>query len=402
MKAVPLLIFSDAVSAPTGLARITRDLASRIHAHLGDVFKCATVGYGGSGSSRFPWTQYSWTQNPEWIIHDLPEIWQDFAGDQRGIFLSIYDLHRMLWFSRPETCTDQRVRKFLEKAPFSRWGYFPIDATGPNNKLSVMLKECLLGYDRILCYSEWARKIVSNTIGEVGSENRDLDQLPHGIDTSVFFPRPRARQRQMFGQMTVGKEVAIQDDEFLVGIVATNQARKDYGLGIATCAELAKSHKARIWIHTDALDRYWSIPYLFADFGLKNGNLISLGHFSDDTMARLYSACDVTLGIGLGEGYGYPIFESLACGTPCIHGNYGGAPEHMQPDMLVNNSDPYIPIPMRIEGVYNCYRPVFEAEEFALRVSLVGKRETGSIFPASLDWNNLWPRWDSWLRKGVV
>src|ERR1035438_4160914 len=235
MKPIPLLIFSDAISAPTGLALITRDLATRIHANLSDVFKVATVGYGASGSSKFGFTQYSWAQNNEWIIRDLPEMWEDFAGDQKGIFLSIYDPHRMLWLARPETCTYQRVRRFLEKPPFQKWGYFPIDATGPNNKLSLMLKECLMGYDRVLCYSEWARKIVENTLGEEQSNKRDLDQLPHGIDTSVFFPRPRARQRQMFGQMAVGREVAIRDDELLIGIVATNQARKDYGLGIATC-----------------------------------------------------------------------------------------------------------------------------------------------------------------------
>lgn len=394
MKPIPLLIFSDAVSSPTGLARITRDLASRIHANLADVFRVATIGYGGSGSSKFPWTQYSWTRNEEWIVHDLPEIWEDFAGGERGIFLSIYDLHRMFWFARPETCSDQRVRRFLEKLPFRKWGYFPIDATGPNNKLSLMLGECLKGYDRILCYSEWARKIVENTVGQEQSDKRDLDQLPHRIDTSVFYPRPRARQRQMFGQMAVGKEVAIQDDELLVGIVATNQARKDYGLGIATCAELAKTRKVRIWIHTDVLDRHWSIPYLLADFGLNRGNLISLGYLSDDTMAKLYSACDVSLGIGLAEGFGFPLFESLACGCPVVHCDDGGAAEHLPREMKVP-AEIY-----RIEGVYGCHRGVHAPSEWAKAVLALepGLRYT---VPKHLDWNNLWPQWEAWLRKGI-
>lgn len=391
---IPLLIYSDAVSAPTGLARITRDLATRIHANLSDVFKVATIGYGGSGSSKFGFTQYHWTQNNEWIIRDLPEIWEDFAGAQRGIFLSIYDPHRMLWLARPETCSDQRIRRFLEKPPFERWGYFPIDATGPNNKLSVMLKECLLGYDRILCYSEWSRKIVENTLGEEDAQERDLFQLPHGIYTSIFFPRPRARQRQMFGRMAVGKEVSIQDDELLVGIVATNQPRKDWGLGIATCAELSKSRKVRIWMHTDALDRHWSIPYLLGDFGLHGVNLISLGQLTDETMARLYSACDVTLGIGLGEGFGYPIFESLACGTPCIHGDYGGAAEHLSSQLLVP------PECYRYEGVYNCARPVHVPSEWTKKVEFVNSLGKTDL-PDHLDWNNLWPRWEEWLRKGV-
>jgi len=399
---IPLLIFSDAVSAPTGLARITRDIASRVHANLSDVFRVATIGYGGAGSSKFGWTQYSWTHNGKWIIRDLPEIWEDFAGNQRGIFMSVYDPHRMLWLARPETCTEPLVQKFLEKAPFKKWGYFPIDATGPNDRLAGMLKACLMGYDRILCYSEWARKIVANTLRQDQSltpdyeaTKRDLDQLPHGIDTSIFFPRPRARQRQMFGQMAVGQPgISIADDELLVGIVATNQARKDYGLGIATCAELAKTRKVRVWIHTDALERNWVIPWLCADFGLDGGNLISLDQFSDDTMAKLYSACDVTLGIGLGEGFGYPIFESLACGCPCIHGNYGGAPEHMSENMLVTTGT------FRHEGVYGCVRPVFSPRDWADKIEALEPRLRYCL-PPRLDWNNLWPRWEAWFRKGI-
>ena len=391
---IPLLIFSDAISAPTGLARITRDIATRVAANLGDVFKVGTIGYGGSGSSRFLFQQYSWTHNNEWIIHDLPEIWQDFAGDQKGIFLSVYDPHRMLWLARPETCSDVRVRRFLEKTPFLKWGYFPIDATGPHNKLSVMLRECLLGYDRILCYSEWARQIVENTIGTDEAKQRDLDQRPHGIDTSVFYPRERHYQREQFGKLAVGKDVSIGADEFLIGIVATNQARKDYGLGISTVAEIAKERKVRLWIHTDALDRHWSIPYLLSDFGLTGHNFISLSQHSDDTMAKLYSACDVTLGIGLGEGFGYPIFESLACSTPCIHGNYGGAAEHLPVEMRVHAFG------TRFEGVYNCVRPVYGPylwAEFAQRKIF---RQPVSL-PGHLDWNNLWPRWEEWFRAGI-
>lgn len=388
---IPLLIWSDTPSAPTGLARICRDLATRIALHLRDVFRVATVGYGASGSSKLPFQQYHWTFRNDWHMPELPEIWEDFSGGEKGVLFTIQDASRVLWLARPETGTDQRLRTWLEKKPFQLYGYFPMDATGPNNRLSLMLKECLMGYDRVLCYSEWARRIVENTLGEDQSRKRDLDQLPHGIDTSIFYPRPRARQRQMFGQMAVGKPVVIADDELLVGIVATNQARKDWALGIATCAELAKSRKVRIWMHTDVLERAWSIPYLLADFGLTGGNLISLGHFSDDVMARLYSACDLTLAIGLGEGFGFPIFESLACGTPCIHGDYGGAAEHLL------NCYKIAPECYRYDGIYGCVRPVYNSEQWVRQSVLVSA--VRSVVPSRLGWNALWPRWEAWLRK---
>jgi len=142
---VPILIFSDSVSGPSGLARIARDIATRIAQNLSDVVKVATIGYGAAGSSRLPFTQYSWQYNDEWIIHDLPEVWEDFAGDEQGIFLSIQDPSRMLWFARPETCSDTNVAQFLVSPPFKKWGYFPIDASGPQGRLSYALKECLKG-----------------------------------------------------------------------------------------------------------------------------------------------------------------------------------------------------------------------------------------------------------------
>jgi glycosyltransferase involved in cell wall biosynthesis len=123
----------------------------------------------------------------------------------------------------------------------------------------------------------------------------------------------------------------------------------------------------------------------------------------DFRMAKNYSACDVTLGIGLGEGFGYPIFESLACGTPCIHGNYAGAAEHMRPEMRVN------PVTYRTEGPFGWQRPVHSAADWAQQVedvvrlmpqgSYAGGR--GSLLPPYLEWDNLWPRWEKWLAAGV-
>lgn len=396
MSQTPLLIFSDAVSAPSGLARITRDLASRIHANLPE-FRVATIGYGGSGSSRFPWTQYSWTFNREWIIYDLDQIWEDFAQGEQGIFLSIYDASRMLWFARPEMCTDARIRKFLESKPFEKWGYFPIDATGPNDRLTTLLRHCIEGYDRVLAYSKWAEDILRRTLNKKTLLD-GLTNLPHGIDTSVFYHRPRVQARHGFGQRIQcldrhGRWLTVPDDVLCIGIVATNQPRKDFGLGIAAVAEIAKKRRVMVWVHTDEIDKHWNLPGLFNDFGVLREAVVTTLPLTDEQMAWCYSACDVTLGIGCFEGFGYPIFESLACGTACIHGNGGGAAEHMPTYMLVE------PKCYRYEGLFCCSRPVFEPEQFSAR-SLFAKDCTTKL-PLHLDWNNLWPRWEQWLKKGL-
>jgi len=196
-----------------------------------------------------------------------------------------------------------------------------------------------------------------------------------------------------------GKWLYIPDNFFVVGIVATNQTRKDFGLGIQVVAELAKDRPTLLWIHTDELERHWSIPALLNDFGLKN-HAVTTVPLSDEQMSYCYSACDVTLGIGTGEGYGYPIFESLACGVPCIHGAYGGAAEHMESWMLVGTDLE------RLEGPYNCVRPVYDHHDWVCKVSQKDSHghyydNTKVSLPPHLDWRFLWPRWEQWLKAGV-
>lgn len=395
---IPFLIFSDAPSASSGLARITRDIATRIATHMPDVFRVATLGYGGPGSSKLPFQQYAWTFREDYMVPELPSIWEDFAGGGEGIILTIQDLSRMLWFARPDlgefTAKDKPLGKWLVKnhGKIKKWAYPPMDAWGPNRKLTTILRETLKGYDRVLAYSDWAADIID--IG-LPDDAPDTEALPHGIDTSVFYPRPKPEARKTFFERLIGKKHPISDDTYVVGIVATNQARKDFGLGIQTVYHLSKYKNVLLWIHTDTLERNWSLPGLLMDYGLLGKTLMTTGDYSDETLAWAYSACDVTLGIGLGEGFGYPIFESLACGTPVIHGDYGGAAEHLPGWMKVK------PLTYRLEGPYSFARPVFEPEAWENLIRQIQPEFSGIELPKELDWNNLWPRWENWLRRGI-
>lgn len=402
---IPLLLISDAPSSTTGLGRITRDLATRIHENLQDVYRVAVLGYGGPGSRKFGFQQYAIEGMSEWIIPALPEIWEDFAGDQKGVCMTIWDASRLMWFAQPARCemlsSYTVLKNWLMRAPFQRWGYFPIDAAGPHDKLTFSLQQTLLGYNRVLAYGEWAAGIVKETIGAEAAKVQDLDWRPHGIDTSVFYERDRAVCRYKFGSITRAQTLrggpqlgSVLPDETLIAIVATNQTRKDWALGIEVAAILSKTHKIRLWIHTDGLERTWSIPALLVDYGLVDKAVISLGILSDDEMAQAYSASDVSLGIGLGEGFGLPLFEAIACKTFCIHGNYGGAPEWMPPEFLVE------PIAYRYEGLYSNKRPVFSAQDWANKVSTILQNSSRQQVHLSekLDWNNLWPWWESYFR----
>ena len=84
--------------------------------------------------------------------------------------------------------------------------------------------------------------MAKNTFGEEDEAREGFDWLPHGIDTSVFYPRERTMSRSFFVSTTGvlsmrslmvdaakdplrGKPTAILPEEILIGIVATNQRR---------------------------------------------------------------------------------------------------------------------------------------------------------------------------------
>ncbi len=391
----PILILSDAPSASSGLGRICRDLAVRIQRNLSDIYDVGTLGYGGNGDRNLPFPQYNIEGMKDWFIPTLKEVWENFAGNQKGIIFTIWDASRMVWFARPdvkEWCPDPELRDWLKNPPFLKAGYFPMDASGPNGQLSRMVAECLMGYDRVISYSDWANKMVTDTLSPADCEKRRLTALPHGVDTSVFYPRKNTIN--VFRQELEFAGPKFESYEKLVGIVATNQTRKDYGLALAALADVARDTPVRIFIQTDTLERHWSIPALLFDYGILGRCILNTKLVSDDVMAQIYSACDLTLGIGQ-EGFGLPLAESLACGTPVIGGAIGGQTQFMSESMLIK------PETTRVEGLYDAVRGVYDPKAWSywIKKALREKKTGETLLPPRFEWDNLWKNeWEPYFR----
>jgi glycosyltransferase involved in cell wall biosynthesis len=381
MKKQPLLFVSDAISSNSGLARITRDLATRVHNHLGDIYRVGTAGYGGPGSRCFPWPDYHFNEVNNWLLPELPAIAEDFAAGEELTIMFVWDASRLYWLGIPAMCPMPHLRRFAERKDIKKYIYGAIDAEGPNGKLPNLIVETYKGFDRVLDYSEFSSKITGHP-----------DHLPHGVDPSVFHPFPQKASR---AKLAADGFTGLTDDTLLIGVVATNQARKNWPLAFQTAKILLdRGLNVRVWAHVDSVDRYWSIGNLVADYGLHNRVAVTTHHFSDVEMAQMYSACDVTLGVG-SEGFGFPIMESLACGVPSIVGSYGGQSDFVPPGMQVD------PISYFYDGAFCSKRPVHAPEKWADKVEEWENMNGSSWLPGCLDWNGLWPRWKSWFREGA-
>lgn len=428
----PLLIVSDNPAGHTGLGIITRELATRIHENLSDVFRVGTAGIGGNHSARLPFPNWPIQQLQNNIPVDLPAIWQDFAGDEKGIGLFVLNHSWLQWLAMPErlpvghhlreflgvsgkpdTMTEEawnRLTPQLQKilgnkgaGPFKKWLYCPVDGDLPDGTLGLESRAILAGMDRILGYTPFASKTIEKTLGLSAGT---IPNLPHGCDTSVFFPRDRAEARRTFvNRLSEGKaDFPLLDDTILIGAIATNSFRKDWGLCFEVCQELLNRGKnIFLWAHTNSLDvvgtqTFWSLMALVHQFAMKDRVILTTHHISTEDMPWFYSACDVTIGIGSGEGFGYPIVESIACGTPVIHGDYAGGAEFVPKEFLVPMSG------YRLEGKWMIRRPCFAASDWADKVEFALTPEGKSLakLPEYIDWDNAWPAWSRWLTDGLA
>lgn len=387
MKPIPLLFLSDSPHLPTGLARITKDLAV-LTSELPQ-FRVGVLGRGGHGSSKLPFAQYNFPESDQWGEDHLESVWDDFAGSDLGVIFTIWDPSRLGWFARPRM--GGSLGKFLGSGRFQKWGYFAVDSFGVGGKLTGRVQDTLMGFDRRLAYTMFGKQVVESTIGQ------ETDWIPHGYNPKVFMPRDRTASRMALG---------VGEKDILVGCVMTNQARKDWATAFGAIAYLRNQRpNLKFWAHVDVPERYWSLFALIEDFKLQDTIMLTFsGEYSSEQLSYMYSACDVTMLPSLGEGFGFPIVESLACGIPCVHGNYGGGVE-----LIPERSWLVQPRAERLDGMWNCVRPVWSPDDWSNTLSAVlDEAEDGALKEVCtssvehLQWKNLWGgAWKKWLLAGV-
>lgn len=171
--------------------------------------------------------------------------------------------------------------------------------------------------------------IAMSRFGErmLAEAGRESVYVPHGFDPKQFSPlKDRDKVREALG---------MPKDAFIVGMVAANKgfpSRKGFSMAISAFAKFKESHPdAVLYLHTQLeepdgenipalCDAVKVRPMTSDPYGLALG--APTAH-----VGALMNAFDVLLNPSWGEGFGVPLIEAQACGTPCISTNFSSMPE---------------------------------------------------------------------------
>lgn len=205
--------------------------------------------------------------------------------------------------------------------------WMPIDAiaspTGMSPYLGSMDRRVLdEGGGRPVAMSQFGHEVLRS------AGFRDALYVPHGIETQVFAPcEDREGLRERLG--LAGK--------FVIGINAANQDpyRKAIPEQIEAFALFHEKHPdSLLGLHTRKLTRQGiDIERVVAEEGIGDAVVFAdqlvyaAGLMGDGDLAKWYSVLDVLSNCSYGEGFGLPIVEAQACGTPVITTAWSSMPE---------------------------------------------------------------------------
>lgn len=89
-----------------------------------------------------------------------------------------------------------------------------------------------------------------------------------------------------------------------------------------------------------------------------HAKIIKLGFVESEDLPVIYTLAHATIAVSFAEGFGFPILESMACGTPCVSSNNSSLKEIAGPSVLVN--------PMEIQSIEHGINTILKTDKSSL------------------------------------
>lgn len=224
----------------------------------------------------------------------------------------------------------QNTGKKVAPALWLPW--LPIDHTPVPEKVLESIADAYLP----LTYSKWGKQMLDGC----GVKNY---YIPHGIEPSIYniiyadkVLEFKERYLKHFGHLTV--------------MVAANKGypdRKAFQVQLRAWANFAKDKSnAKLYIHTEPTPMYGGLNLikLCQQLGISEKVMFPERYeyftgFPPEYLAFIYNSANVLMAASMSEGFGIPIIEAQACGTPVITSNFSAMPELVRYGNIIDPLD---------------------------------------------------------------
>jgi len=213
---------------------------------------------------------------------------------------------------------------------------------------------------QIITVSEWSKKELVEHF-ELPVEK--IVVIPNGVRLDLFQPMPRKSQLRTW-------------------LATTFRIHTPYLLHVGPCEP--RKNTLRLVQAFAKLIRHSSVPYTLVMAGA-NGQLtpavereidhlgirdavITTGPVDDTTLIKLYNGADLFLFPSLYEGFGIPVLEAMACGTPVVISNTTALPE------IGQDAAAYIDDPTSIENIATSIEAVLADGQRKTEMQTQGRR----------------------------
>lgn len=310
-----ILLVSDLV-VPTGFARVTHSIFS----HLLDRYDLVGLGVNYNGDPH---------TNP------LPVYPAQTMGNPKDIYgyqriASIIKKHRpdIVWMLNDPwsiagylQVIDKELTRLKLEVP-KLVAYFPVDSEYHD-------PDWFEDFDKLSSYVTYTN-FGADVVGESTDGNKFPTVIPHGTDSSVFYPMDKTEaKREMYSN-----QPWYSDDAFIVLNANRNQPRKRLDLSLQGFAMFAKDkpENVKIHMHCGVIDSGFDIIKLARRYGVEERLIISnlvqgIQTIPDEKMNVMYNATDVGINTSMGEGWGLTNTEHAVTRTAQIVPNHSACAE---------------------------------------------------------------------------
>lgn len=198
----------------------------------------------------------------------------------------------------------------------------------------------LQGAHTTLAYSKWGAEMMT----KAGIKNH---YIPHGVEPTIYKVNPDVAQVSAFK-----RDVLKADGCFLSAIVAANKGypdRKAFQVQVRAWADFARDKPdCKLYFHTEQTTMYGGLdlPQLLRRLDIGDKVIFPDRYqyyrgLPPEFLSLVYNSADVLLANSMSEGFGIPIIEAQACGTPVITTNATAMPELVRWGYTIDPADKF-------------------------------------------------------------